>query len=195
MKSERNRSITSGITSQHRRKKGRPLIYLMILIILIVAMVLINNIEPKSGQKRDGKGSTSVESSRDPFIKEGELKFFTADSTQLVGIDIEIADDDPQREKGLMYRRFMDPLKVMLFIFEEEEERSFWMKNTYIALDILYLDGEKKILTIRDNTLPESTASIPSDLPAKYVVEVNAGFCAQYAILPGGYITFHRTYE
>ena len=125
------------------------------------------------------------------FIKEGELTFLNkTDKKSIIKIDIEIADNVLEREKGLMYRRSMPDTAGMLFIFEKSKPVSFWMRNTYIPLDIIFADENKQIVTIQKNTKPLSYESIPSYRKSMYVVEVNAGFCEKYGIKVGDYIKF-----
>lgn len=95
----------------------------------------------------------------------------------LTTIDIEIANNDEKRTQGLMWRKEMPKNSGMLFIFDAEKQLSFWMKNTLIPLDIIYVNRFKEIIAIHKNTVPLSEISIPSKQPAKYVIEVNAGFC------------------
>jgi len=78
----------------------------------------------------------------------------------------------------------------MLFIFEWPAAQAFWMKNTIISLDIIYLDENKKIVSISKNAVPYSEDSLPSAGKAQYVVEVVAGFTDKYGIQPGDRITF-----
>jgi hypothetical protein len=156
----------------------------------MIMFVLYNPNMPDRNNRRGQ--NAGFEQPRTEFTREGELRFLRPDSTEITRIDIEIADDDYQRELGLMYRRQMEQQQGMLFIFEEEAYRSFWMKNTYLPLDILYLDAGKRIVRIHENTPTLHEGQIPSDYPAKYVVEVNAGFCALYNIKPGDLITFSR---
>jgi uncharacterized membrane protein (UPF0127 family) len=78
----------------------------------------------------------------------------------------------------------------MLFIFPQEEVRSFWMKNTYIPLDIIFVDASREIVTIQSNTQPLSTEPVPSYKPAKYVIEVNAGFTSKHNIKEGDRVEF-----
>ena len=89
-------------------------------------------------------------------------------------IDIEIADDEYQTQTGLMYRKSMLPNQGMLFIFPEEAPRSFYMKNTEFALDIIYIDKNNKVVSIQKNAKPYDETSLPSEGPAQYVLEVNA---------------------
>lgn len=119
------------------------------------------------------------------FTKEGELVFTDSTGNQKVKIDIEIADDDYQRELGLMNRKSMQEYQGMLFIFPFERYQSFWMRNTFISLDMIFADSNKTIVTIHKNTQILSDQSYPSSKPAKYVVEVVAGFTDKYEIQIG----------
>ncbi len=91
---------------------------------------------------------------------------------------VEVADDDASRTQGLMFRDELADNRGMLFIFPAEEPRSFWMRNTRIPLDIIYLDRELRVVSISHNARPCRTRqcpSYPSTGPAQYVLEVNAG--------------------
>lgn len=126
-----------------------------------------------------------------PFTKEGALAFVGANGQDTLSlIDIEIVDTEAEITTGLMYRRSMPANAGMLFIFDRPEPRSFWMKNTYIPLDIIFIDDLQKIVTIQSNTRPLSEASVPSSRPAQYVLEVNAGFCQQHGITEGAFVSF-----
>lgn len=115
------------------------------------------------------------------FKKEGELTFLKNQEK----LTIEIADNEAETTQGLMYRRTMPDSCGMVFIFADSQPRSFWMKNTYLPLDILYLDESKKIVTIQANRTPFSEEQIPSFENAKYVLEVNAGYCKRKGIMKG----------
>ncbi len=123
------------------------------------------------------------------FVKEGELQFFK-DNNIVTAIDIEIANTAKEIEQGLMYRQKMDTDKGMLFIFPNMELRGFWMKNTLIPLDIIYVDAGKMIVSIQKNTTPLSEKSLPSEGQAQFVIEVNAGFTDRYNLVPGDKIDF-----
>ena len=127
------------------------------------------------------------------FKNEGQLVFLEHGTDRTIKlINIEIADNDQERAQGLMWRRSMAENDGMLFIFDKEQTLTFWMKNTYIPLDMVFADKSGKIVTIYQNATPLSEASIVSDQPAKYVVEVNGGFCARYGIRDGDIISFMR---
>lgn len=103
---------------------------------------------------------------------------------KLVKINIEIADDNDERAMGLMFRERLDENSGMLFTFDDEENRTFWMKNTLIPLDMIFIDENLEIVDIK-NALPckfEPCALYKSVQPSKYVLEVNANFSASKGI-------------
>lgn len=126
------------------------------------------------------------------FKKEGELEFMKDEKDPLKKIEIEIAENDDERSQGLMYRKSMDDTKGMLFIFQREEPQSFWMKNTIIPLDIIYVNSKREIVKIYKNTTPFSETSLPSGKPATYVVEVAGGYTDRYGIKEGDLIRYSR---
>jgi len=119
------------------------------------------------------------------FIKEGEVAFMDSVEKLLIRIDVEIASRPEERNQGLMYRDHMPVGFGMLFIFEQMAPRSFWMHNTPLSLDLIFLDDGKRIVSIQSNTQPYSDNPIPSGKSAMYVIEVNAGFCNQHGIKVG----------
>ncbi|MBO9151867.1 DUF192 domain-containing protein [Chitinophaga sp. GCM10012297] len=127
------------------------------------------------------------------FKKEGSLSFISkAKGDTIKTIDIEIAETDDERARGLMDRKSMLDSQGMLFIFAAPEEQSFWMKNTYISLDIMYVDEKFEIVSIQKYATPLSEESLPSFKKAQYVVETNAGFADKYKIAFGDKIAFTK---
>lgn len=126
------------------------------------------------------------------FKKEGELILKTANDSIIKTLDIEIADDEYQTQTGLMYRDAMEQNQGMLFIFPVEELLGFYMKNTKIALDIIYIDSDKKIVSFQKNAQPYSEESLPSNVPAKYVLEVNAGLADAWQLEVGDKIEYQK---
>lgn len=96
-----------------------------------------------------------------------------------------VADDDHTRSEGLMNVHELPEDTGMLFIFEENEPRSFWMANTPLSLDIIFANEDFEIVRIHRNTPPYSHESFQSEEPAKYVVEVNAGYTMRHDIREG----------
>ncbi|SEW52435.1 DUF192 domain-containing protein [Chitinophaga arvensicola] len=125
------------------------------------------------------------------FKKQASLAFLSKSGADtLRKIDIQLAQTDEQRADGLMYRKSMTDEQGMLFIFPDMEERAFWMKNTYISLDIIYIADNMEIVSIQKYATPLSEESLPSFKKAKYVLEVNGGFCDKYHIGYGDKITY-----
>lgn len=112
----------------------------------------------------------------------------------LIKINAEIADDKLEMEKGLMFREKLEENSGMLFIFENEEYQTFWMKNTLIPLDIIFIDRGFEIVGVESaqpcRKNPCQLYSSPS--PAKYVLEVNAGFAARNKIEVGDKIVMNQ---
>lgn len=173
---------------QNKIKTGR-LIW-AILLLMVVAAYLVNRVIV-SRNERQGP-PVSAPAPEPAFVPEGDLHFLSAAGDTLRSITIEIADNSQDRVQGLMYRSTLDDTQGMLFIFDQEEEQSFWMKNTRIPLDILYVNRDLEIVSLYRQTQPYSTSPIPSFRPALYVVEVRGGFCDQYDIAEGGRIAYTR---
>ena len=98
---------------------------------------------------------------------------------------VELADTEAEREKGLMYRKELPEGRGMLFDFHRDQEVSFWMQNTYISLDMIFIRGDGQILRIAENTEPLSTRLIPSGGPVRAVLEVIGGTARRLGIAPG----------
>lgn len=126
------------------------------------------------------------------FKKDGELRLFRKDSL-LAEFDIEIADDEYERQTGLMYRRSMTDKQGMLFIFPLEDYRSFYMKNTYIPLDIIYIDKDLEIVSFQYDAQPLDEKGLPSNIPAQYVLEIKAGLAKKFDFQIDDRITYSET--
>jgi uncharacterized membrane protein (UPF0127 family) len=98
---------------------------------------------------------------------------------------VELATNDVEREKGLMYRRYMPRDRGMLFDFKREEPVTFWMKNTYISLDMIFISRSGVVTGIAADAEPLSERMIPSGGPCYAVLEVNAGVAASIELRPG----------
>ncbi|WP_290660062.1 DUF192 domain-containing protein [Ignavibacterium sp.] len=158
-----------------KKKSDFKKITVIIAVVLIGAFLIFNNFV-KSPEK---------EMEFYTFTKEGELIFSDSLGNTKAKIDLEIADDEYQRQLGLMNRKEMTENQGMLFIFPRQDYLSFWMRNTFLSLDMIFVDENKTIVTIHKNTLILSDTSYPSTKPAKYVVEVLAGFTDKHNIQVG----------
>lgn len=101
---------------------------------------------------------------------------------------VEVAADDESREKGLMYRMSMAPDAGMLFDFHTPQLVSFWMENTVLPLDMLFVRADGTIARIKENATPYSRENIPSGEPVEFVIELNGGRAAALGITEGGRI-------
>ncbi len=110
--------------------------------------------------------------------------FLLSDGREIT-VDVELACTDLERARGLMYRKELPPNRGMLFIFPYLDYHSFWMKNTYIPLDIIHIDGNYRVVGIIENARPLTTNSLVIDKPSLYVLEVNAFFARDNGISPG----------
>ena len=126
------------------------------------------------------------------FTQEAEAYLVKPEGDTIQHLKLEIADDEYQRETGLMYRESMETDQGMLFVFENEEPRGFHMKNTYISLDLLFLDSQNKIVSISKNAQPRSLETIPSEVPAQYVLEINGGLSDQWNLAVGDSLILNR---
>lgn len=125
------------------------------------------------------------------FKKEGDLTFLKKDGKEIKKIDIEVADNGPERQQGLMYRKSMPESEGMLFIFPQDDDQAFWMKNTIMPLDIIFVNSDKQIVKIYKNTTPYSEKSLPSIKKAMYVVETVAGFCDKFGVSEGDKVNYN----
>ena len=126
------------------------------------------------------------------FTKQGELTLSDDKGNPIVSMDIEIADDESRREIGMMGRTEMAERQGMLFVFEEEHYASFWMRNTILPLDMVFIDKQGRINTIHKNTKPFSDENYPASGLTLFVLEVNAGFTDKYGIKVGDMISWKR---
>lgn len=146
-----------------------------------------------AGCKPEPKASDGVEAPQ-AAKPDAVLEPLTIDTAKgPVAFQVEIADDEAEREHGLMYRTALAPDRGMLFIFEDAAPRAFWMKNTYIPLDILYIGADGRIVSIAANAEPFNETPIPSNGPALAVLELYGGRAAQLGLKPGDRVR-HRIF-
>jgi uncharacterized membrane protein (UPF0127 family) len=107
--------------------------------------------------------------------------------------NVEIADTDAERERGLMFRDALAADGGMLFIHEREAPQAYWMKNTHIPLDILYFDNSRRLVSQQRDVPPcslgDACPSYPSQAPARYVLELNAGQAEKLRLHDGAQLT------
>jgi hypothetical protein len=153
-----------------------------IALVVFGCALACSNTEKQPAQQDSPKGRV--------ITPEAQLSFIDTEGNTLSTIDIAIADEPLERNQGLMDVRTMGADEGMLFIFEEERPLSFWMANTPLSLDIMYVNSDSTIVRIYSYTTPFSEATLPSDAPAIYVVETNAGYAVSKGITEGMKIRF-----
>ncbi len=109
------------------------------------------------------------------FRRDGTMEVLRPDGSTSHTLAIEIAEGDSAQARGLMDRRSLPPMSGMLFVGDEVEEKSFWMENTPMPLDIIFIGPDSQVVTIARRTRPYSRENILSDGPAQYVLEIRAG--------------------
>ena len=122
--------------------------------------------------------------------KKPAVVLHTHDGSASVTVDVELARTAGQRAMGLMYRTKLGRMRGMLFLFEQEQIHSFTMHNTLIPLDIIFMDSSGTVIGIIADTQPYARGPFCIGIPSRYVLEVNAGFCARHGIRPGDRATF-----
>ena len=168
-----------------RREKGkRPFIYVAVAVVAIAVVVIWRMV----GNDDSFKPLTNLTK----FKHHGDLAFVNPAGDTVKTMQIEIVDDPEMIQAGLMYRKNLTDDQGMLFILQDEEIQTFWMKNTVISLDMIFAKSSGEIVTIRRRTTPYSLESVNSTAPAKVVLEVRAGFADEYGILDGQRLSWHR---
>lgn len=127
------------------------------------------------------------------FTKEGNLSIMSPEAdAATVHFDIEIAESDYEIQTGLMYRESMEPDQGMLFIFPDVAMHSFYMKNTQIPLDIIFIDENLKIASFQRDAQPFNETGLSSKVPVKYVLEINAGLSEKLELAVGDVVSFTK---
>jgi uncharacterized membrane protein (UPF0127 family) len=127
-------------------------------------------------------GGALAQSSEITFQK-SSLVVVTA--SREIKFEVELALNDAERSRGLMYREKLGPYDGMLFDFHQDAPVSFWMKNTLIPLDMVFIAGDGTIKHVHANAVPLSTEAIPSQFPVRAVLEINGGSARLLGIKPG----------
>lgn len=178
---------SKNMKTKRKITKNRQIIFPVVGLILIVSIFFYWFSLTNTSNKESVSKIKSLSA-----LGQGEVTFISPDSTQKETVLVEIAEDDYSRANGLMGREELPKNQGMLFIFEEQRLQYFWMKNTHVSLDMIFVNLEHEIVNIEKYTMPYSTSSYPSRVPAIYVVEVIAGYADQYGIKPGWTIEWKR---
>ena len=147
--------------------------YLVIILIILVIGTLIGLFILNSNQSNVQSDQSKLQALTDSSKVSVKINNST--------LKLEVARSEQKREEGLMNIKKMQDNSGMIFIFEDEQIRTFWMKNTYISIDIIFLDKDLKIVKIFENTKPLQTSEIySSDYPSQFVIEANSGWVEKH---------------
>jgi uncharacterized membrane protein (UPF0127 family) len=119
----------------------------------------------------------------------GEAKIEITSKTGVHAFAVELANNDDERSRGLMFRKELPEGRGMLFDFQQDGPVEFWMHNTFISLDMIFITGDGRILRIAEKTEPFSDRLIPSGGPVRAVLEVIAGTARKDGLAPGDRVT------
>ena len=121
---------------------------------------------------------------------EGKLTLHTATGDH--AFNVEVVDTPETRAKGLMFVQELADDAGMLFDFKEQREVSFWMQNTFIPLDMIFVGADGVVKTVHTNARPHDTTSIPSKVPVQFVLEIPGGQAAAIGLKPGDTMAHDR---
>lgn len=161
----------------------KPLTYIVIAVSLAISC---SNERSEQSEKID-----TEEQTRGRVLDySATIEFLNSSGEIVKTIDAAVADDDKSRSEGLMEVYDLPEDSGMLFIFENDQPRSFWMANTPLSLDILFVNSEFEIVRVHRDTEPFSQDNLHSEAAAKYTIEVNAGFTLKHDINEGMKVRF-----
>ena len=174
-------------------KNAIRIVGLGLLVIFLGYLIMI--VLPTEEKSNNGGTRNKPSKVYEPkFSKEGELFLLDSETSDTIKrIDIELAETREEISYGMMYRKSMDPETGMLFLMGDERPQSFYMKNTYVSLDIIFINDQMEIVSIQKNAEPLNERSLPSEGPASYVLEVKGGFSDQHGIGKGTKVVFKRS--
>ena len=149
-------------------------------------------------QAPDRANPAHVASASEPEIpmlsQRGKVEIKTREGKELL-LDVEIASDDAERARGLMFRKQMPEMAGMIFVFPETSVHSFWMKNTLIPLDMLFAAADGTIVGIVEGAEPRTLSPRAVETESKYVLEVNGGWCARNGVAAGDRVRLMGMYD
>jgi uncharacterized membrane protein (UPF0127 family) len=163
-------AILGGCSSSHKRDDGAA-------------------VAPQSPEAHAASPTAQTGSSSQPQTPAMPKVHLSAPQGDVV-VDVEIVSTPAQIERGLMFREHLPPDQGMLFLMEEEKNWPFWMRNTLIPLDLIYIARDRTIAGIVENAEPRTETLREVGKPSLFVLEVNGGFCAAHKIAAGAKVQF-----
>ncbi len=157
-------------------------------ILLLVALICFSAV---SACKSSGNKKSSSSTDQGPVFNYSHPLSFISDQDSIIAkVKVAVADTPEKRDAGLMNVKDLPEYDGMLFIFKKPQPLSFWMANTPLPLDIIFIDKDYKIIRIYHSTTPYSKNELSSGSPAQYVVELNGGYCINHDVTEGMKVKF-----
>ncbi len=173
--------------------KKQSILPLILFIALMGLLAGCSHHKKKPTGNVNEKAKANTSSDRSNKINYTEpLSFINSQGDTLATIKVAVADAPKERNEGLMDVHHMTENRGMLFIFDKQQPLSFWMANTPLSLDIIFINKKKQIVRIHHSTQPFSQKNLSSGKPAMYAVETNGGFCVDHDIREGMQIAFNK---
>lgn len=157
--------------------------YSLLMILLFTTAISCGNEKPRQPQNETPDMGREL-------VYESTVTFLDTDGNKISSIRAAVADEPQERNQGLMDVTDLPADAGMIFIFPDETARSFYMANTPLSLDIMFVNSDSTIVRIHHNTSPYSSTQLLSGQPAKYVVETNGGYSISHDIQEGMKIRF-----
>jgi uncharacterized membrane protein (UPF0127 family) len=156
------------------------------LVIIAVCFFVFMQILPSINNSSPKFSKSSSKNTFEPAFQKEGIGYFSNDLGDTIAeFQIELAESNREIQIGMMWRKSMSKNVGMLFLMPEEKIQSFWMKNTYVPLDIIYINSERRVVSIINNAKPMSENPLPSMEPANFILEVSGGTCAKLGIQTG----------
>lgn len=170
----------------------RKLLAVFSILSVLVTLAVVSGELREGQQNNESFGQLDYEE-----VNESEIKaVFVKDNTSLAELELETAETPEERRVGLMNRTSLENGTGMIFIWDSSDERNFWMKNTYVPLDMIFVSAERTIRTIKradpePNVSEEDLKTYSSEGPVRYVIETNQNFTDKYGISEGDRVSFN----
>ncbi len=162
-------------------------------LVLLLLSVLVGCSATSGGAAQAVPSTSGPERSAAPLVasaKHSPEVVLSPAGQEPTHVRVEVVSRDADRERGLMFRKQLDQDAGMLFLFERPQQLTFWMHNTYLPLDMIFITSDMSVLGVVENATPETDAPRRVTGDSQYVLEVNAGFCRRHGIEQGARVSF-----